>query len=58
MKGTPEHDSEWQPTNDFIDNDGTMNEQFLSYIKSKNILKDKWPKNNTLSRTTTGGGRQ
>jgi len=23
--------------------DGTMNGQFLSYIKSKNILKEKWP---------------
>jgi len=43
MKGSPEHDSEWQPTKDFIDNDGTMNDQFLSYIKSKNILKEKWP---------------
>ena len=44
MKGSPEHDSEWQPTKDFIDNDGTMNDQFLAYIKSKNILKEKWPK--------------
>ena len=32
MKGSPEHDSEWQPTKDFIDNDGTMNDQFLSCL--------------------------
>jgi len=44
MEGLPEHEAEWQPTRDFIDTDGTMNDKFLSYIKSKNIMQEKWPK--------------
>lgn len=38
MKGDPTHEAEWQPMRDFIDKDGTMNENFLSYIKGQGIL--------------------
>ena len=41
-KGSPEYDAEWQPSRDFIDDDGTMNDKFLSYIKAQNILEDFW----------------
>lgn len=42
MKGIPESVAEWQPTKDFIDTDSTMNDKFLSYIKSKNTMKELW----------------
>ena len=38
MKGSPTHDAEWQPTRDFVDKDGTINDKFLEYIKSQGIL--------------------
>lgn len=38
MKGTPTHDAQWQPTKDFIDNDGTMTKAFLDYISAHNLL--------------------
>ena len=38
MKGAPTHDAEWQPSRDFIDKDGTINETFLEYIKSQELL--------------------
>ena len=38
MKGDPTHDAEWQPSKDFVDNDGTVNEKFLDYIKAHKIL--------------------
>lgn len=40
-QGSLEYDAEWQPTRDFVDTDGTMNDQFISYIKPKNIMKEK-----------------
>jgi len=42
MKGSPEYDAEWQPSMDFIDPDGTLNDKFLSYIKFNNIMPEKW----------------
>lgn len=42
MKGSQEYDAEWQPARDFIDTDGTINDKFLAYIKSKNIMKEHW----------------
>ena len=42
MKGDPTHDAEWQPTSDFIDPDGTMNEKFYKYIKEYSILEHLW----------------
>ena len=42
MKGDPTHDAEWQPTRDFIDKDNTINETFLDYIKSQDILSHLW----------------
>ena len=38
MKGSPQHEAEWQPTRDFIDLDGTLTEAFHSYIVKQNIL--------------------
>lgn len=35
MKRSPEYDAESQPAKDFRDTDGTINDKFLSYIKSK-----------------------
>ncbi len=42
MRGSPTHDSEWQPSKDFMDADGTINNAFLEYVKSRNILRDFW----------------
>ncbi len=42
MKGDPTHDAEWQPTKDFVDKDGTMNDVFLDYIKKNEILNNLW----------------
>ena len=42
MKGCPTHEAEWQPTKDFVDKDGTMNEKFYEYIKKNGILKNLW----------------
>ena len=39
MKGDPTHDAEWQPTKDFVEKNGTMNEVFLDYIKKNDLLK-------------------
>ena len=44
MEGFPTHDAQWQPTKDFIVQDGTSYETFLEYIKSIDILKDLWNK--------------
>ena len=37
MREAPIHDAELQPSRDFIDADGTINEEFLNYIKNNNI---------------------
>ncbi len=42
MIGFPTHDAKWQPNKDFIDQDGSINDNFLEYIKSKDILKSLW----------------
>ena len=42
MKGSPTHEAEWQPTKDFVDKDGTMNDKFYEYIKKNGILKNLW----------------
>ncbi len=42
MKGFPSNDPEWQSTKDFIHADGTINEKFLEYGKSKNISRNLW----------------
>lgn len=44
LKGTPQHDAEWQPVRDFVDSDGTMNQEFDKYIKQNNILRNLWDK--------------
>lgn len=31
--GAPLHEAEWQPTRDFIDDDGTMTKAFHDYVK-------------------------
>ncbi len=38
MKGEPDHDATWQPTRDFVDNDGTVTEVWHDYIVENNIL--------------------
>ena len=42
MKGSPSHDAEWQPAKDLVDKDGKINDKFLVYIKSQDILKHLW----------------
>ena len=42
MKGSPTHDAEWQPTRDFVDKDGTINDKFYKYIKCQGILQELW----------------
>ena len=37
MKCCLGHDAEWQPTKDFADPNGTMNNNFYNYIKRKEI---------------------
>lgn len=49
-KGSLESDAEWQPARHFIDADGTMNDNFLDYIKSNNIMKENWPYENSVVR--------
>ena len=58
MKGDPTHDAEWQPTRDFVDPDGTMNEKFYEYIKKNGILKNLWyyQDNDVVGTTTEEGG--
>lgn len=56
MKGDPTHDAEWQPTRDFIDNDNTINETFLEYIKSKNILSQLWSQSSDVEDDNSSGG--
>ena len=58
MKGDPTHDAEWQPTRDFVDRDGTMNEKFYEYIKKNRILQDLWhdQNHNVVGTTTREGG--
>lgn len=34
---------------DIIDTDGTMNNTFLSYIKSKDIVKGKWSNKHSIA---------
>ena len=38
MKGAPTHDAEWQPSCDCYHTNGTINEEFLNYVKKNNIL--------------------
>ena len=38
MKGDPRHDAEWQPTRDFIDDDGTITAKFHTYIVKHGLL--------------------
>ena len=38
MKGAPSHDASWQPSSDFVDPDGTVNEIFHNYICENNSL--------------------
>ena len=58
MQGDPSHDAEWQPTQDFIDSDGTMNDKFYEYIKRNRILENLWsdPSNDVVGSTTEEGG--
>lgn len=41
MKRIHEYDAEWQPIRDFIGTCRTMNDKFVSYIKSMNMMKEK-----------------
>ena len=58
MKGDPTHDAEWQPTRDFVDPDGTMNEKFYEYIKNNGILQNFWSNqdDHVVGKTTGEGG--
>lgn len=58
MKGDPTHDAEWQPTSDFVDSDGTMNETFYEYIKKNGILEYLWNNQvpDVVGTTTEEGG--
>lgn len=38
LKGTPRHEAEWQPTCDFMDEEGTLTEAFHVYITQYGIL--------------------
>lgn len=38
MKGCPTHDAEWQPTSDFVDQDGTVTDVWQRYIRETGIL--------------------
>lgn len=38
MKGTPQHEAEWQPTRDFVDEDGTLTAAFREYIVEHGLL--------------------
>ena len=42
LEGAPRHEACWQPTRDFVDNDGTLTEVFFEYIKKHNILSQLW----------------
>ena len=42
MKGDPTHEATWQPTTDFVDDDKTVNEVFLAYIKQQYLFKHLW----------------
>lgn len=57
MQGDPNYDAEWQPTKDFVDSDGTMNETFYECIKKNGILQNLWfNQHNNVVGTTTGEG--
>lgn len=36
-KGQPTHEASWEPVGNFIDSDGTCNEQLLDYLNSNNL---------------------
>lgn len=38
LKGTSNHDADWQPTRDFMDSNGSMTVAFLDYIKEHGPL--------------------
>jgi len=38
MKGDPIHDAWWQPTSDFVDTDGTVNDVWHKYIVENDIM--------------------
>ena len=38
MKDAPQHDAQWQPTKDFVDNDGTLTKAFHDYLIAHNLL--------------------
>ena len=40
MKGAPSHDSEWQPTRDFVDKDGTVTDVWKQQIREKYIFEN------------------
>lgn len=40
MEGDETHEATWQPTKDFVDNDGTITEAFRDYIKEHSLLPD------------------
>ena len=42
LEGTPQHEAEWQPTRDFVDEHGTLTEAFLDYIREQGILPHLW----------------
>lgn len=52
--GAPIHEAEWQPTRDFVDNDGTINEAFHKYITENNLL----PHLHNIVAVDNRGGRQ
>lgn len=39
MKGDTIHDATWNPTEDYVDEDGKISEVFNQYIKIKGILR-------------------
>lgn len=39
MECAPGHEATWQPTDDFVDDDGKITEVFLQYITRKDILR-------------------
>lgn len=39
LKGAPQHEAEWQPTRDFVDDDGTLTKAFRDYIVEHELLR-------------------
>ena len=56
MKGAPDHDAEWQPTRDFVDEDGTINDTCLNCIQENKILPQLYDNHVVEDYNAVGGG--